>query len=160
MGVRGGTLVSVARLVPAAGLLLAVAALAYHYQRTLAGNRYSPNDPVVAYVLARDPAHERIAVTGEWTAQGLVPVAPLFGPRLENHVDYLGPMIEHRVEQYQSAAPFQRALRRGRYQLLVVGTGFPPRPHPLAERWAQRIGYATVIADPRLVLLRVGSASS
>jgi hypothetical protein len=105
-------------------------------------------------VLAHDPAHERIALAGEWTAQGLVPVAPLFGPRLENDVDYLGPVVRHRVEQYHSAAPFADALRRGHYRLLVVGTGFPPRPDPPGQRWAERIGYAPVVVDPRLVLLR------
>jgi hypothetical protein len=142
------------RLVPAAGLMVAIAVLAFHYQRTLIRTPYSPNDPVVAYVLAHDPAHERIALAGEWTAQGLVPVAPLFGPRLENDVDYLGPVVRHRVEQYHSAAPFADALRRGHYRLLVVGTGFPPRPDPPGQRWAERIGYAPVVVDPRLVLLR------
>jgi len=142
------------RLAPAAGALLAAAVFAYHYQRSLARAPYSPNDPAVSYALARAPAHTRIGLAGEWTAQGLVPVAPLFGPRLSNDVGYVGPVIEHRLEEYRAPAPFDRALRRGRYALLVVGTGFPPRPNPREERWARRVGYVPVVSDPRLVLLR------
>jgi hypothetical protein len=142
------------RAVPAAGVLLAAAVFAYHYQRTLARRPYNPSDPAVSYVLAHAPGRTRIGLAGEWTAQGLVPVAPLFGPRLANDVAYVGPVIEHRLEQYGAPAPFDRALRRGRYKLLVVGTGFPPRPDPREERWARRIGYVPLVSDPRLVLLR------
>lgn len=145
---------TVLRTAPAAGVLLATAVFAYHYQRSLARMPYSPNDPAVSYVLARAPAHTRIGLAGEWTAQGLVPVAPLFGPRLANEVAYVGPVVEHRLEQYGAPVPFDRALRRGRYALLVVGTGFPPRPDPREERWARRIGYRPIVSDPRLVLLR------
>jgi hypothetical protein len=142
------------RAAPAAGALLAAGAFAYHYQRALARTPYNPSDPAVSYVLAHAPAHARIGLAGEWTAQGLVPVGPLFGPRLANDVAYIGPVVEHRLEQYQAAVPFDQALRRGRYSLLVVGTGFPPRPNPSGERWARRIGYVPLVSDPRLVLLR------
>jgi hypothetical protein len=148
------------RATPAAGVLLAGAAFAYHHQQTLARTPYNPSDPAVSYVLARAPAHARIGLAGEWTAQGLVPVAPLFGPRLGNEVRYVGPVIEHRLEQYQSEVPFDRALRRGRYTLLVVGTGFPPRPDPPGERWARSIGYVPLVVDPRLVLLRAHSRAT
>jgi hypothetical protein len=142
------------RAAPAAGVLLATAAFAFGSQRTLSRAPYSPSDPAVSYVLAHDPAGTRIGLAGEWTAQGLVPVAPLFGPRLANDVAYVGPVIEHRLEQYRAAPPFNRALRRGHYRLLVVGTGFPPRPNPPQERWARRAGYVPLVTDPRLVLLR------
>jgi hypothetical protein len=142
------------RAAPAAGVLLAAAVFAYHYQRSLARTPYNPSDPAVSYALAHAPAHTRIGLAGEWTAQGLVPVAPLFGPRLANDVAYVGPVIEHRLEQYGAPAPFDQALRRGRYDLLVVGTGFPPRPNPREERWARAVGYVPVVSDPRLVLLR------
>jgi hypothetical protein len=142
------------RAAPAAAVLIAAAVFAYHYQRELARSSYDPRDPAVSYALAHAPADTRIGLAGEWTAQGLVPVAPLFGPRLANDVAYVGPVIEHRLEQYRAPAPFDRALRRGRYRLLVVGTGFPPRPNPREERWARRIGYVPLVSDPRLVLLR------
>jgi hypothetical protein len=145
---------SALRVAPAAGAVLVAGVFAYQYQRSLARTAYSPNDPAVSYVLSRAPAHSRIGLAGEWTAQGLVPVAPLFGPRLANDVAYVGPVLEHRLEQYRAPAQFDEALRSGRYRFMVVGTGFPPRPNPREERWARRIGYVPLVSDPRLVLLR------
>ncbi len=139
----------------ALGATLVVVALAgYHYQRVLARRPYLPGDPTVDYVLARAPAHTRIAITGQWTAQGLVPVAPLFGPRLENDVRYIGRYDEHRLQAYAEPAPFLRALAADRPALLEVGTGFPPRPDPLEARWAAAAGYRVVARSARLVLMR------
>jgi hypothetical protein len=136
-----------------AGAVLAIA-LAYHYQRHVNPIAWQPDDATVDYVLMHDPAHTRIGVAGTWTAQGLVPVAPLFGPRLQNTVAYVGPFIEHRLEQYASARAFVAALRRGRYQLLEIGTGFPPARDPVAVNWAAAAGYTFVVRSARLILMR------
>lgn len=150
---RGGLLRAGATA--AAALACATALLAYHYQRVLARRSYLPSDPTVAYVLAHSPPSGlRIAITGEWTAQGLVPVAPLFGARMQNRLTYLGTYVEHRLQDYTSAGPFLAALAREHYQYLEVGTGFPPRPDPIQQRWAARAGYRVVLSDPRLVLMR------
>ncbi|HWF53989.1 MAG TPA: phospholipid carrier-dependent glycosyltransferase [Solirubrobacteraceae bacterium] len=141
------------RLAFVAALACLVAVASYHYQRVLARSPYAPADPTIAYVLAHDPAHTRIGITGEWTAQGVVPVAPLFGPRLENDVSYVGPWIRHRLEQYTAQEPFVAALRAGRYALLEIGTGFPPRPDPIQARWALAAGYRVITASDRLVLM-------
>jgi Dolichyl-phosphate-mannose-protein mannosyltransferase len=141
-------------LATGAALACAVGAFAYHYQRVLATRQYSPDDPTVAYVLVHDPSRARIALAGEWTPDGLIPVAPIFGPRLENQLVYVGPVIDHRLEQYGSAGPFEAALRRGRYRLLIVGAGAPPVTDPLPERWARAAGYVPVTQSARLVLLR------
>jgi hypothetical protein len=132
----------------------AVAALAYHYQRVLASRPYLPGDPTVDYVLARAPRGTHIGVTGTWTAQGLVPVAPLFGPRLSNPLGYVGPFRAHRLEQYASAGPFIAALRRGGYELLEIGTGFPPSVDPPQAAWARRAGYREITRSLRLILMR------
>jgi hypothetical protein len=137
----------------AAVLAVAVAVLSYHDQRVLARRPYIPADPVVAYVLAHAPAGTRIALTGQWTAQGLIPVAPLFGPRLENDVTYIGPWIRHRLQQYSRPRPFDAALRADHAPYLVVGTGFPPLPDPIEARWARADGYRVLGASSRLVLM-------
>jgi Dolichyl-phosphate-mannose-protein mannosyltransferase len=129
-------------------------ALGYHYQRVLARTPYTPDDPAVAYVLTHAPAHTRIGLTGAWTARGLVPVAPLFGPRLRNEVDYVGPFVRHMRREYRTRSEFVAALRRGGYPLLVVGTGFPPVPRPHEELWARAAGYVPVTRSARLILLR------
>lgn len=138
----------------AAAVSIAAVAVAYHYQRVLARTPYAPGDPTVAYVLANAPAHTRIGITASWTAQGLVPVAPLFGPRFQNTVAYVGPWIQHRLEQYRTEAPFVAALRRRRYPLLEIGTGFPPAADPKEVRWASAAGYTFVTRSARLVLMR------
>jgi hypothetical protein len=140
----------------AAAAVLAAVAVAYHYQRVLARTPFVPGDPTVAYVLAHDPAHTRIGITGSWTAQGLVPVAPLSGPRLENTVAYVGPWVRHRLEVYRSAEPFVTAVRRERYPLLEIGTGFPPSADPPQLSWARAAGYRVVTRSPRLILMRTG----
>jgi hypothetical protein len=133
------------------------AGLVYHYARVLARTPYYPPDPTVGSVLAADaraPGGLRIDLTGTWTAQGLVPVAPLFGPRLQNHVVYVGPFTGHRLAQYKRASPFVAALRRTHPQLLEIGTGFPPSPDPIQLGWARAAGYTTVVSrSPRLILL-------
>lgn len=144
---------SAPRTAPA--ILLALVAVAgFHYQRVLARRPYFPSDPTVDYVLSRFPGHARIAITGAWTAQGLVPVAPLFGPRLDNRVIYIGHDVEHRLQEYARPAPFLRALAAARPELLEVGTGFPPRPDPTEARWAAAAGYRVIVASPRLILMR------
>jgi hypothetical protein len=129
-------------------------AFSYHYQRVLSVEPWAPEDPTIDYVLAHDPAGTRIAVTGTWTVQGVVPVAPLFGPRFQNTVDYLGPFVEHRREQYTSERAFAAALRRGRFQLLEIGTGFPPATDPVQVSWAVAAGYTYVTRSARLILMR------
>jgi hypothetical protein len=136
------------------------AVLAYHYQRVLAMRPLLPDETTVDYVLGHDPDRTRIALAGTWTAQGLVPVTPLFGPRLGNRVTYLGPFVAHRLAQYTSAAPFVSALRRGRFELLEIGTGFPPAPTPRELTWARAAGYSVVAASPRLILMRAPDANA
>ncbi|MHB8692699.1 MAG: phospholipid carrier-dependent glycosyltransferase [Solirubrobacteraceae bacterium] len=146
------------RLALIAAAATALAALGYHYQRVLADRPYLPSDPTVDYVLSHAPAGTRIGMTGTWTAQGLVPVAPLFGPRLRNQVSYVGPWVQHRLEQYATQQQFNQALRRGRYTYLEIGTGFPPTPDPIQASWAAMAGYTPVASSSRLILMRRGPA--
>jgi hypothetical protein len=147
------------RIRPARTALATVAAVvaivfAYHYQRDLAGKPWTPEDPTTDYVLTHAPTGTRIAVTGTWTVQGLVPVAPLFGPRFGNTVDYLGPFVRHRREQYTTERAFDAALRHGHFALLEIGTGFPPARDPVEVNWAVAAGYRFVTRSARLILLR------
>jgi hypothetical protein len=130
-----------------------VVGLGYHYERVLGRTPYVPNDPAVEYVLAHSPADTRIGLTGIWSVQGLVPVAVLFGPRLSNHVYYVGRFIDHMLRQYTTAQEFISALRRGHYPLLMVGTGSPPSRFIPQETLAREAGYFPVARSARLVLL-------
>jgi hypothetical protein len=141
-------------------ILVVCLALAYHWQRTLSTTPYEPNDPTVDYVLAHYPAHTRIGVTGIWNTGGTELPAPLFGPRFENTVSYVGPFIDHRLAEYTQEGPFVAALRRDRDTLLEVGNGTLAVADPLEVRWAEAAGYAVVAASQRLTLLRAPARSA
>ena len=140
-------------LVPAAVAALVVAGIAYHEERALAVATYNPGDPTVAWVLAHAPAGTRIGITGAWTAQGLEPVAPLFGPRLDNTVEYVGRFEQHRLTAFTTRRRFVASLNRGRFALLEIGTGFPPSAAPREAIWALGDGYRFITRSARLVLL-------
>jgi hypothetical protein len=146
-------------IVPALVACVAIVTI-YHDQRVLADRPWLPDDSTVDYVLAHHPSGTRIGITGTWTAQGLVPVAPLFGPRFGNTVGYVGPIVRHRLEQYRSRPRFLAALRRGRFQLLEIGTGFPPSADPQEVNWAVAGGYTFVTRSARLILLRAPASAS
>jgi hypothetical protein len=78
----------------------------------------------------------------------------MFGPRLRNDVRYVGPWIRHRLEQYTRPGPFRAALRDGRYELLLVGRGSPPKDVVAPERWALGAGWKPVARGPAMTLLR------
>jgi len=114
-------------------------------------------------VLDRAPSGSRIGVAGYWSSQAFVPIYALFGPRLGNDVEYVGPTVDHQVREYGDRASFLAAARRGSYDLLAVGLLEEPdfedlRPQQLLDnppevRWATGAGYAEVARDDAFVLL-------
>ena len=95
-----------------------------------------------------------------WSNAGLAPVLPAFGPRLENRVSYVGPFQRHLLGQYTSQATFAGALRRGGYQFLLVGLGFPtPQAEVVDEAWARAAGYRQIAGSPRLALFARASGT-
>jgi hypothetical protein len=129
-----------------AGAVVAAGAVAagYHGQRRFNERRYLGIEPTFDWVAQRAPAGHRIGVDGEF-ATGLVsPNLPLFGPRLRNSVEYVGPLVEHMRQEYPTRQGLQAALRRGRYDLVLVGRGAIPRDGSPAERWTEQAGYVPV----------------
>jgi dolichyl-phosphate-mannose-protein mannosyltransferase len=146
--------------------LLAVATGGYFAQRRFAERRYAAPEAPLAWT--RDHRHQRVGLAGMWDTNGLSPVLPSFGPRLGNDVEYVGPVRRGMLQEYAAAGPFAVALRRGRYELLVVGHAtFPvptgangeyrgvalPAPAEV-EAWARAAGYREVASSSRLVLFR------
>ena len=87
-----------------------------------------------------------------WTTDGPPPVLAMFGPRLGNRVAYVGHFVRHLLRQYGGRRAFVAALRRGRYDLLLIGRGAPPAPTVREERWARAAGFRQVAAGPRFTL--------
>ncbi|MEA2308243.1 MAG: hypothetical protein QOI65_529 [Thermoleophilaceae bacterium] len=140
---------------------LVIAALGYVRQREFNDGRYRTGDPVTAWIASNAPSGHRIALAGSWSVVGRSPVWPAFGPRMGNDVDYLGPTVRHQLREYPSRRRWSAALRRGRYDLLIVGRGGYARVCPLPgqfsddDRWARAEGLHRVAGDSRLTLYRV-----
>jgi hypothetical protein len=79
---------------------------------------------------------------------------PLFGPHLDNRVAYVGPVVDGMLQEYSSSRALRSALRRGRYDLLLVGRGVVPRDGSQAEQWTRQAGYEVVARSQLDLLLR------
>jgi hypothetical protein len=140
----------------AAALAFAVVAIAgYAVQRSFNDRRYRGLEPPLAWV--RAGTHHRVGLAGLWDVNGIYPVLPAFGPRLANQVAFVGPFERGMLTQFRSRTPFVDALRRGRYDLLVIGRAELAGTPRGEEAWARAAGYREVARSPRLVLLEAPS---
>ncbi|HEX6116170.1 MAG TPA: phospholipid carrier-dependent glycosyltransferase [Solirubrobacterales bacterium] len=145
------------RLVAAAlVLVVGVAAVAgYGMQKRFHGNRYLGADPAVDAILA-DGSEPRVGLAGVWD-NGISPVLPAFGPRLENEVAYLGPDVDGFLRRYPTRDEFVARVEEDGYEYVLVGHGIPRRPMLREERWARSAGFEEVASSDRLTLLRAPS---
>lgn len=115
---------------------------------------YARSDPALDWLLTHAPSGHDVGLANLWSNGGLSPVLPAFGPRLGNRVSYVGPFVDHMLQQYPTEKAFQAALRRGRYDVLVIGLGYAnPQPTVPDETWAEAAGYRLLVRSPRLALL-------
>lgn len=103
--------------------------------------RYRATEGTGSWVTENAPAGNRVGVVGE----GVI-VYPMFGPRLENEVEYVGPIVDGMLLTYSERGPFEAAIRRGRYDLVLVQDGALVKPGLPArhERWVRALGYELV----------------
>jgi hypothetical protein len=134
-------------------LLALLAAGGWALQERYNERRFLGMDPALDWLNANAPEGHRIGLAGTWTDQGISPVFPSFGPRLRNDVVYHGEFREEMLRRYGRREEFVAALRRERYDLLLVGRGRPPSPANDEERWARAAGYVRVAESERLALL-------
>jgi hypothetical protein len=134
----------------AAAVVAAVAAGLVLERRAPLG--YGRASPVFATI---DAAGEgtHVGIAGS-PALDLPPFLPAFGPRLANDVEYVGPIREHWLTRYGAPEPFQRALREGDFDFLIVWSG-TPRPAPELA-WAKAAGFEEVAATATKTLLQPG----
>lgn len=137
------------RLAAAGALLVALAGIGRVVQHGFDANPYAAFDPTFAWIDARAPAGHRIGVTGVWDTDGLPPTLPAFGPRLGNRVAYVGRRVRASLHLPPDEAAFAREVRRGRYDLLLVGRQDPAG----TTGWARALGFRPVARSSRLELL-------
>ncbi len=89
-----------AALVAGLGAGIAVIVLGgYEVQRRLNRDRYAPYDPTFAWI-QHHPSSSRIGLTSSDNFFGILPpVWPMFGPRVENHVAFVGRVYHDRLFQ-------------------------------------------------------------
>jgi hypothetical protein len=142
-------------LLVAAGVAAVLAGLAagHRVEQRINDGRYVGGDPAIDAMLRVAPTGKRIGLAADWTVAGLTPIWPAFGTRMGNEVEYVGEFVRGFLTPYRTESRFQAALRRGRYDLLVVGRGFfPPQPTP-EQRWALHAGWRTIALSRRLRVL-------
>ena len=131
-----------------AALVLGAVAVGHARQRDFNEGRYAnTGDEALDLVVTRAPAGSRIALAGHWDVRSVSPVWPAFGARIDNHVAYLGPMVEGQLRDYGSQREFAAALRRGRFDLLLVGrrdARAMPSLETKFDRWARASGLQLV----------------
>ena len=136
-----------------AALAIAIAVAAGNeMQERFNDGRYAGEDAALDRLLAEAPGDRRIALAGLWTDDGISPVYPSFGPRLENEVEYLGRFVDEEFGRYPDRDAFVSALERDGFDYLVVGRGRPPKPVVREERWARSAGWTPVTRSARLAL--------
>jgi hypothetical protein len=151
-------------LAGAAVLACAVFAVVGHlHQRGYNEVRFADRSAVVAWVEHHAPAGARVGVAGHWSATAFVPIYALFGPRLENDVEYVGPVVSDQVLVYEDRERFRAALRNRDLDLLAVGRLSAPDlerltpqrslDEPPEARWARSAGFVEVARDPAFILL-------
>ncbi len=132
--------------------LLAVAVVGNEVQARFNQDRYVGGDLVIDTVVERAPEDARIGLAGAWNDAGLSPVLPAFGPRFENEVEFVGPVIDGMQQRYSERDDFLAALEEGDYDLLIVGRGRPELP-PIEEgEWAESAGWEWLGASERFEL--------
>src|SRR5690606_33029805 len=104
----------------AAVAAVGLAVLGESVQRTYNDNRYVGRDAALDWVIANTEDGARVGVTGAWTDQGVAPIYPAFGTRLQNRVDYVGPKVDGLLRTYEDREPFVDALEREGVEVLVV----------------------------------------
>jgi hypothetical protein len=132
---------------------LAGLAAANRMQDRINDGRYRNIDAGIDAMLAATPKGGRVALAADWTVAGLSPIWPAFGTRIDNDVEFMGRFVDGFLTPWGDEASFQAALRRGRYDVLVVGRGFYPPEATPEQRWAIDAGWRTISLSPRLRVL-------
>lgn len=113
--------------------------------------RYAENrlaqDPTFAAVIEHAPAGSAIATAGLWDRSGPPPTLAMLGPRMQNEVSYLGPIVDAQLRRYESGEDFERAVVDGSYDLIIAGNAASPE-----ARWLRELGLPVIARSERFTL--------
>ncbi len=140
--------------------VLMVVVVGHERQERFNEGRYAGGDPSIDWIAKYAPSGHRIGLAGVWSVEGLSPVLPAFGPRLDNRVAFVGEFVGGQLRELETRAGFAAAVRRGGYDLLIVGrAGYSGCQVPGAEgdenAFASAEGFVKLAESDRLTLYRV-----
>ena len=146
------------RLVPAVAgaAALIVFAAGYKQQQAYMKHRFH-GDNAIELIENYAPAGYRIGVAGQPALSDTVPVYAMFGPRLRNKVQWVGPLVDGMLQDYKSAGGFRRAVREERYDFIMIQRGSPPKPAVEQQAWLRGTGYRPVGRSRALTLYKRGT---
>lgn len=122
-------------------------------QERHAEGRYANHDAAAAYVLTTAPEGHRVGIAGLEVETSTSPVYPAFGPRLRNHVEYVGRFVDGLLRRHEDRRAFASALARGGFDLLIVYRPADPAATAREEAWARGAGFERLAQDGRITLL-------
>ena len=125
----------------------------YFEQRRFHDSRYKDFDPVIAWVQEQAPEGNRIGIARRWPYTFYSPPLAMYGPRFGNQVAFVGPVRDGILGQYSRASEFQRAVERGRFDLVLLQNATGPGA-TREERWLRPLGFSRVAKSDILVLVR------
>jgi len=120
-------------------------------------HRYLGLDPTIAWIERHAPSHHRVGLVGVWASPEFSPALAAYGPRLRNKVGFVGPVRRGILGKYENCRDLQRAMERGRFDLVLVQDP-PPRGVSAEETWLRPLGFVPVATSSRLRLLRRAAA--
>jgi len=139
----------------AAVVLVALVAGGRIAERRFDRQSYAPDDPVFAWIDNHAPSGQRIGLTGSTSStSGPSAVLPIFGPRLGNDVTLVGDPVVHSLELPRTKNSFERELRAGRYNLLVIGLPYSGQ----TDSWARQLGFRQLARSYRIALYAIPPA--
>jgi 4-amino-4-deoxy-L-arabinose transferase-like glycosyltransferase len=163
-GRLGGRMRDRARLAALAAGAAGLVAAGHARQREFNADRYATGGGAERWIASNAPSGHRVAIAGVWRVDTRSPVWPAFGARLGNEVGYLGPTVDGQLREYSRRDAWAAALRRGHFDLLVVGRGGYSADCPVRgsrsddDRWARAEGFEPVARSASLTLYRVPAA--
>jgi hypothetical protein len=149
----------------AAAAALVICAIAGQVlQKAFNDDRYVGQDPALDYVIANTGDGINVSLAGFWSLEGVLPIYPSFGPRLENRVNFVGERIDDALlTRFDSRRPFLDELGLQDPDLVIVGREVPSEFDPDRDRavppdaeltWAESTGYREVARSDRFIVLQ------
>ncbi len=152
-GLRSAVSARATVLAGTATLAVAVA-LGYVNQQNYNEYRYAKLDPTFAWLQDHAAPGSRVGLaTGGSVGAGTVPVWPLFGARIRNSVEFVGPFRRGMLRTYQNESEVFARLASERYDYVLV-RAWRPDARPSREARAALEAGMVPVARGRYVLFR------